>query len=172
MRVVVGRIGKPHGLKGEVTVEPRTDEVEDRFAPGELLFRSEGADLVVESSRWHSGHLLVKFNGIDDRNQSEALRGSLVEIDRSSEDSPQDSEEFYDTELQGCTVYLSDGTEMGTVKEVIHLPSQDTLVLDVLGSEVMVPFIKEFVPEVDQSRKRIVISPPPGLLPDSIGSID
>lgn len=168
MRVVVGRIGRPHGIRGAVTVECRTDEPEERFADGAaLLVATREAPLVVARSQWHSGRLLVEFEGVHDRTAAEALRGMLLEVERSDEERPGDPEEFYDSALVGCTVQTTQGARIGIVREVAHLPGQDLLVVGAEGiddAEVLVPFVMAIVPEVDLGRRVIVIDPPPGLL--------
>ncbi len=166
MRVVVGRIGRPHGIRGEVTVEPRTDEPDERFAPGAVL-QVDGPvhELVVERTHWHSGRLLVVFTGVEDRNDAEALRGLLLHVDRDEAETPEDPDEFYDSTLIGCAIELMDGSAFGLVDDVLHLPSQDMLVVKTPDErEVLVPFIGAFVPTVDVGARRIVIDPPDGLL--------
>ena len=169
MRVVVGRIGKPHGIRGQVTVESRTDEPELRFAPGtEFVIDGPLQHLTVEAVHWHSGRLLIKFEGIHDRSWAESIRNTILEVERDPHETPEDPDEFYDDQLEGCNVELLDGTVLGVVTEVIHLPSQDMLsVLRLDESEVLVPFIALFVPVVQISEKRIVIDPPAGLLENS-----
>ena len=174
MRVVVGRIGRPHGIKGEVTVEPRTDEPDERFAPGAVLLLDDPAkQLVVERMHWHSGRLLVWFRGVADRNAAEALRGLLLHVERAEDELPEDPEEFYDSSLEGCTVVLTDGSLVGVVAEVVHLPAQDLLAVRREGrSEVLVPFVEQIVPDVDLEARRIVIDPPGGLLDDESSDDD
>ncbi|MBI1351662.1 MAG: ribosome maturation factor RimM [Actinomycetales bacterium] len=165
MRVVVGRIGRPHGIRGEVTVEPRTDEPEDRFAPGAVL-AADGpvGELVVHRAQWHSGRLLVRFEGIDDRNRAEELRGVLLSIERDPDEEPDDPDEYYDSALEGCRVVLPDGTDVGEVVEVVHLPGQDLLSVRLPDErDVLVPFVEAIVPTVDATARRVVITPPPGL---------
>ena len=164
MRVVVGRIGRPHGIRGEVTVEPRTDEPDERFAPGSVLLVDDHRDLVVERLHWHSGRLLVSFAGVHDRNGAEALRGLIVQVERPSDAHPQDPEEFYDSTLTGLAVELVDGTPIGTVADVVHLPGQDLLSVRIGERDVLVPFVSAIVPTVDVPGGRLVIDPPPGLL--------
>lgn len=166
VRVTIGRIGKPHGILGEVTVEPRTDEPENRFAPGNEIMRESGSDLVVSAMHWHSGRLLLKFLGINDRNAAETLRGSILQVERDHEDQPADPEEFYDSNLVGCSVVTLDGIHIGEVKDVLHLPAQDLLVVLTGDREVLIPFVDQIVPEVDTERRVIVINPPDGLLSD------
>ncbi len=166
MRVVVGRIGKPHGVRGVVTVEPRTDEPDRRFTAGtEFVVDGSARLLKVEQTHWHSGRLLLTFEGVHDREAAETLRGILLEIDRPVDEIPEDPEEFYDDTLEGCAVELVTGEPVGTVREVVHLPSQDLLAITRPElSEVLVPFIHQFVPTVDIAARRIVIDPPSGLL--------
>lgn len=167
MRVTVGRIGKPHGIRGEVTVEPRTDEPDIRFAPGSHLLREEGPDLVVSSMHWHSGRLLLTLVGVHDRNAAEELRGTIVQVERADLETPDDPSEYYDSNLVGCLVVTVKDVSVGEVREVLHLPAQDLLVVWTGEREVLVPFVAEIVPEVDATARRIVINPPDGLLSDS-----
>lgn len=166
MRVVVGRIGRPHGIRGEVTVETRTDEPDERFAAGAVLSVDGPVhELVVERTHWHSGRLLITFEGVADRNDAEALRGLLLHVERDVEERPEDPEEFYDSMLTGCRVELADGTAVGEVVDVLHLPAQDVLVVATPDErEVLVPFVTAIVPEVDVPGRRIIIEPPAGLL--------
>lgn len=175
MRVVVGRIGRPHGIRGEVTVEPRTDEPDQRFADGAVL-SIQGTDriLVVHRAHWHSGRLLLSFDGVDDRDAAEGLRGSILEVERSADERPDDPEEFYDSQLVGCAAVIDDET-VGEVTEVVHLPAQDLLSVRLSGAadgtpDVLVPFVRAIVPTVDLAARRVVLTPPPGLLdsPDAI----
>ena len=170
LRFVVGRIGRPHGIRGEVTVEVRTDEPERHFAEGSVLLLGTMIDgpvrpVTVERVHWHSGRLLLTLAGVHDRNGAEALRGSLLQAERSEDATPDDPDEFYDSALEGCRVELEDGALVGTVREVVHLPSQDCLAVAREGAaEALIPFVTEFVPVVDIAARRIVITPPPGLL--------
>jgi len=168
VRVVVGRIGRPHGIRGEVTVEVRTDEPDLRFTPGAVL-SIEGSTrlLTVRRPHWHSGRLLVAFEGVDDRESAESLRGSILEIERSVDERPADAEEFYDSHLIGCAVVV-DGEVVGDVADVIHLPAQDLLGVRMAGAEagaaqVLVPFVHAIVTTVDLPGRRVLVTAPPGL---------
>ena len=166
MRVVVGRIGRPHGIRGQVTVEVRTDEPDERFAPGAVLsVDGPVSELVVERTHWHSGRLLISFVGVTDRGEAEAIRGLLLHVERGEDETPDEPDEYYDSSLTGCAAVLLDGSELGLVTEVLHLPSQDMLVVR-LGDErdVLIPFVSEIVPEVDIVARRVVVDPPVGLL--------
>ena len=165
MLVVVGRIGRPHGVRGAVSIEVRTDEPERRFAVGSTLLADSGRELTVTSTTWHSGRLLLTFEGYDDRSAVEGLRNQLLSVDRPEEERPEDPQEFYDSALVDCAVVDAHGAIIGTVIDVAHLPAQDMLVIRTTDDrEVLVPFIDDFVPTVDVSDKRIVITPPDGLL--------
>ncbi len=148
-----------------MSIEVRTDEPERRFAVGSHLLTDSGRELVVASSTWHSGRLLLTFEGYDDRNAIEELRNQLLSVDRPEDEEPEDPEEFYDSALEGCEVVDAAGTPIGVVQEVSHLPAHDMLVVRLPDErEVLVPFVEAFVPTIDVPGKRIVITPPDGLL--------
>jgi 16S rRNA processing protein RimM len=169
--LVVGRIGRPHGLKGEVSVEPRTDEPDRRFANGSVL-RTErnrpgaptDAALTVRDHRWHSGRLLVTFEEIADRAAAEEARGTMLVVPVDPEEAPEDPEEFYDHQLIGLSVEDGDGARLGTVVAVEHGSGQDLLHLEVGGADVLFPFVTALVPIVDVPGRRIVVDDRPGLL--------
>ncbi|MEW1611140.1 MULTISPECIES: ribosome maturation factor RimM [unclassified Streptomyces] len=167
MQLVVARIGRAHGIKGEVTVEVRTDEPELRLGPGAVLATDPAAigPLTIETGRVHSGRLLLRFEGVADRTGAEALRNTLLIADVDPEELPEDPEEFYDHQLIDLDVVLADGTEIGRITEISHLPSQDLFIVERPdGSEVMIPFVEEIVTEIDLEEQRAVITPPPGLI--------
>lgn len=164
MLVVVGRIGRAHGIRGDVSIEVRTDEPENRFIVGGELITDSGRRLRIRDVKWHSGRLLLAFDGVQDRTEVEQLRGMLLQVERDEAETPEDPEEFYDSALIGCRVVGEDGVDLGTVREVAHLPAHDLLVIDREGSEVLIPFVRDFVPEVDIAARRIVVTPPEGLL--------
>ena len=166
MDVVVGRIGRPHGIKGAVSVEVRTDDPEGRLAPGMSLRTDPPAagPLTVVDGRVHSGRLLLRFEGCLDRTDAERLRGVLLVADVDPDERPADPEEFYDHQLVGLAVRTVDGQHVGELREVLHLPGQDVLaVRRPAGDEVLVPFVSQFVPTVDVAGAVIVVDPPPGL---------
>ena len=113
--VVVGRLGRPHGIRGELTVEVRTDEPDLRLAAGSVLATDPAAagPLTVTAARWHSGRLLLAFAGVADRTGAEALRGVLLQADIDPARVPEDPAEFYDHQLVGLPVVLADGTAVG-----------------------------------------------------------
>ena len=166
-RLTVGRIGKPQGIRGEVTVEVRTDAPEVRFADGAVLFTdpAERGPLTVESSRDQNGRLVVAFEGVPDRNAAEQLRNTMLLVDASDVPLSDDPDEFHDTQLVGLRAELVGGDPLGEVTDVLHLPHGDVLVVRrEEGAEVLVPFVKAIVPDVDVRGGRLVVDPPEGLL--------
>ncbi len=160
---MVGRIGRAHGLKGEVFVEPRTDEPERRFAAGQVL--ETGAEsLTVAASRTHSGRLVVRFEEIGDRTAAEASRGTELTCPVDPDELPEDPDEFYDHQLTGLRVETTGGEAVGELERVLHGAAQDLLVIRTPEREVLFPFVSALVPEVDVAGGRIVIDDQPGLL--------
>lgn len=169
MQLVVGRIGRPHGVRGELTVEVRTDSPELRFVPGSSLSTDPAGagPLVIDDARWHSGKLLLSFAGVHDRDAAEALRNVRLVVDIPDDETPDDPEEFYDHQLVGLAAVAADGAALGTVADVLHLPSQELLAVTTPeGREVLVPFVREIVPDVDVAGGRVLLTPPPGLFDD------
>ncbi|MFG3348364.1 ribosome maturation factor RimM [Streptomyces sp. NPDC048018] len=170
MQLVVARIGRAHGIKGEVTVEVRTDEPELRLGPGAVLHTdpASAGPLTIETGRVHSGRLLLRFEGVADRTGAEALRNILLIADVDPEELPDGDDEYYDHQLVDLDVVLADGTEIGVISEISHLPSQDLFIVERPdGSELMIPFVSEIVTEIDLENQRAVIAPPPGLIDDA-----
>lgn len=175
MLLVVGRVGRAHGLRGEVLVDVRTDSPELRLGPGTVLVTDPAAagPLRVEAGRVHSGRLLLHFGGVADRTAAEALRGVLLLAEVDPDVLPEDEDEWYDHQLVGLDAVLTDGTLVGEVREVLHLPGHDVLaVTRPDGAEALVPFVTEIVPEVDLAANRLVVTPPPGLLDPLPGEAD
>jgi 16S rRNA processing protein RimM len=173
--LVVGRIGKPQGIQGEVTVQVRTDDPEARFATGAVLLTDppERGPLTVAASRWQNGRLVLAFEGVADRNEAEQLRETLLQVDARTLPPPQDEDEFHDHVLRGMAAVLVGGEPLGEVVDVLHLPHGDVLAVRRTdgGAEVLVPFVKAMVPVVDVAARRVEIAPPEGLL-DLAGSAD
>jgi 16S rRNA processing protein RimM len=171
IELVVGRIGKPHGIRGEVTVDVRTDEPERRYVDGVRLAATppKGSafphrHLTVARTRWHQGVLLVTFAELADRNEAEAARGVVLRADVPLDETPEDPEEFYDHQLVGLAAYDVDGTHLGEVAGVVH-GAQDLLRVKTPGGhEGLVPFVAALVPEVDIEAGRVVIADRPGLV--------
>ncbi|MHA7180852.1 ribosome maturation factor RimM [Arthrobacter sp. MDB2-24] len=164
MEVLVARIGKPHGIRGEVTVQLFTDAPEDRFEPGET-FRVEDAavsELTVAKARWNKDILIVGFEQVADRNQAETLRGARLFIDSDGTDDG-DDDSWYEHELVGLDARV-EGESVGKVTGLRTMAVQDLLVVELAdGHEALVPFVGEIVPEVDPEGGFVTIVPPAGL---------
>ncbi|WP_066373509.1 ribosome maturation factor RimM [Herbidospora mongoliensis] len=165
MQLVVGRIGRPHGIRGEVTVEVRTDEPGERFAPGTRLTTDPASrgPLVVENARWHKGILMLALEGVRGREAAEELRDTLIVIDSADVTPSDDPDEFHDHQLIGLVVVSVEGEPLGEVSDVLH-HGQDLLVVKRPGrDDAYVPFVKSLVPDVDLAAGRLVVAAPPGL---------
>lgn len=176
MRMLVARIGKPHGLRGEATVQVHTDVPDERFVVG-AVFETEPASagpLTLRSVRVHKGITLLGFEEIPDRTAIEAIRNTRLFVDVADElDEDDDDEGFYEDELVGLPVVTVAGEQVGTVAALDVRPVQDLLVVTLTsGDEALVPFVEEIVPEVDRDAGRVIIDPPPGLLELSSGGGD
>jgi 16S rRNA processing protein RimM len=165
--LVIGRILRPHGVRGEVVVEIHTDSPDERFRVGVEIGTDPPAagPLRISELRAHQGRLLVLFDGYADRDVSDRLRGVYLVVDRDSVPAPDDPDEFLDHQLVGLSVCTPEGETLGTVLRIEHVPANDLLVVarpD--GREALVPFVRAIVPEVDIAGGRVVITPPGGLL--------
>lgn len=177
VEVVVGVVGRPHGIRGELGVDVRTDEPETRFAVGAVLHAESAPHRHWEvlGRRWHSDRLLVRLSGITDRTQAEALRGVRLAVTVPADQRPDDDEEFYDHQLVGLAVHDHGGRVVGRVAEVVHLPSQDLLAITLdagqdagkSGEERLVPFVAALVTQVDLTAGTVTLADVPGLLADT-----
>lgn len=171
IEVLVGRIGKPHGVRGEVTIDVRSDEPERRFAVGNQLKATppQGSAsalraVTVNRIRWHQGVLLATFDEFTDRNQAEAVRGTLLHTVVDADETPEDPDEFYDHQLIGLAAYDLEGKLLGTVTKLVH-GAQDLLTIRTEDRrDALVPFVSALVPEVDVAGGRVVIADRPGLV--------
>ena len=179
MRLIVARVGRAHGLRGEVTVEVRTDVPDRRFVPGNELHVTPArrdpqpvpAKLVVSTTRDHNGVLLLGFDGVGDRSGAEALRGCLLEADVPDDETEPDA--WFDHQLVGLAALAPDGRRLGEIAGVEHSGAQDLLVVRRAdGVERLVPFVTAIVPTVDVAAGHVVVAAPGGLiedLPDASG---
>ena len=164
MQLQVARIGKPHGIRGEVTVQVLTDAPGDRFVPGTqfVVEPASAGPLTVESARWNKDILLLAFEEVETRNDAEALRGAklFIETEELDED---DDEGWYEHELVGLDVRVGDAV-VGKVSGLRTMPVQDLLVVtDQAGEEILIPFVEQIVPEVNVADKYVLLTPPAGL---------
>ena len=161
MRVIIGRIGRAHGIRGDLAVDVRTDDPDKRFAVGASVLCRHGR-LTVSSARFHSGKLLVHFDEVPDRTAAEAHHGCVLEAEIDPDEVPDDGS-FYDRQLRGLTV-LVDGEPRGTVVDVLHLPAHDSLLIESGDTQVQVPFVEALVTDVDLASGTLTVADRPGLL--------
>jgi 16S rRNA processing protein RimM len=162
LQLVVGRIGRAHGVLGEATIEVQTDDPDIRFQVGNKLTLDNGRQLTIRSSRWHNQILLLAFDGVGDRNQIEELRDQLIssDVDLGS----LAPGEYHFQQLIGCEVFQQNGELIGAVDEIVKLPGQDLLSVSRAGGQVLIPMVKQIIIEIDVLAKKIVVNPPEGLL--------
>ncbi|MBW9118673.1 ribosome maturation factor RimM [Microbacterium trichothecenolyticum] len=165
----VGRLVKAHGLKGAIKLELYTDDPEGRFVPGATFTLQvpesspwHGKPLTVREFKWMNSHPVAFFEGVDDRDAAEGLIRAILWIDEDIQASPVEQDAWFDHQLVGLDV-VRDGETVGKVARVDHLPAQDLLVVKVRDEEVLVPFVKAIVPEVDVAGGRVIVTPPAGL---------
>jgi len=167
----VGRLVKAHGLKGALKLELYTDDPDGRFVPGAMFTLQvpeaspwHGRSVTVREFRWMNSHPVVFLEGIDDRDAAESIVRAILWIDQDAS-SPAEDDAWYDHQLIGLDV-IRDGARVGRVARVDHFPSQDLLIVQPEGDderEILVPFVKAIVPEVDVVAGRVVVTPPAGL---------
>lgn len=169
MELTVGRVVKAHGITGELVVDIRTDDPEQRFAPGTTLRAQQrgepGRDYVVQAARPHGARLLVRLAGIADRDGADALRGSVFVVDSAALPPITEPDTYYDHQLEGLAVRTVVGDPIGTVTEVLHTAGGELLAIKRTdGRELLVPFVAAFVPSVSLAHRTVEIDPPDGLL--------
>lgn len=170
--ILVGRVVRPHGVRGEVKVDVQSD-VPDRFAPGRTLRivpggRGSGFAAEILTSRPHKGALLVRFAGVDDRDAAESLRAARIEIEEDDVPPPPDGA-YYHYQLVGCLCVDRREGEIGTVVGVVENGGGDLLVVereaeDGARERIPVPFADAFLGEIDVEGRRIELDLPPGLI--------
>lgn len=165
VEVVVGVVGRAHGVRGEVAVELRTDEPDRRFAPGQQLRAEDSSrSFTVASARDHAGGLLVRFEEVADRTTADTVRGTRLVADVDVAVRPLHPEEFYDRQLIGLVARTASEADVGHVVAILHLPHQDLLELDTAHGRRLIPFVEAFVPEIDVEGGWLKIAAVPGLL--------
>jgi len=171
----VGRLTKAHGLKGGLKLELFTDDPDRRFTPGATFTLQvpdtspwHGKRLELAELRWYNGMPVGFFADVADRSAAESLVKAILWVDQDPEEAAE-PDAWYDHQLVGLDV-VRDGRTVGVIDRLEHLPAQDLLVVTVDGGrEVLIPFVRAIVPEVDVANRRVVVTPPEGLfevLPD------
>lgn len=170
----VGRLVKAHGLKGALKLELYTDDPDGRFTPGAVFTLQvpvsspwHGKTVTVREFRWMNSHPVVFLDDIEDRDAAESIVRAILWIDNDADSAPVEEDAWYDHQLVGLSI-VRDGSVVGTVARVDHLPAQDLLIVRPTGEdrEVLVPFVKAIVPDVDMAAGRITVTPPAGLFED------
>lgn len=168
----VARLLKAHGLKGAIKLELYTDDPARRFTPGAMFDLQvptssawHGKTLELSELRWYNGHPVAFFVGVADRTAAETLIKAILWVDQDAAELPEESDAWYDHQLVGLRA-LRDGSPVGVVARVDHLPAQDLLAIKTDAGEVLVPFIKLFVPAVDLAAGTVTLTPPAGLFED------
>jgi 16S rRNA processing protein RimM len=167
----VGRLTKAHGLKGGLKLELFTDDPDRRFTPGASFSLQvpetspwHGKRIELAELRWYNSHPVGFFAGVTDRTAAESLVKAILWIDQDPAEVAE-PDAWYDHQLIGLDV-LRDGEVVGVIDRLEHLPAQDLLVVAVGEREVLVPFVRAIVPEVDVEARRVVVTPPDGLFED------
>lgn len=161
--IKVGFLRKPHGLHGFLKVTPLTEFVDERFAPGDsLLLELNGAihdkELVVQESRWHGDDLLVKFEGFDGVESVQHLRNAYLLLPDDMERLDLEEDDFYADELVGLQVFAHNGSHLGAVRRLYEYPSHPILQVEKGHQELMIPFVKALIDEVDLDQGRIILT--------------
>ena len=165
----VGRLVKAHGLKGAIKLELYTDSPNERFAPGSVLELQVpesspwfGKTVTVNELRWYNQAPVIFLKDVDDRTTAESLIKAILLVDTDVSALPVEPDAWYDHQLVGLKV-LRDNQQIGQVIRVDHLPAQDLLAVETASGEVLVPFVKAIVPEVDIQSGSLTVTPPGGL---------
>ncbi|THE07110.1 ribosome maturation factor RimM [Microbacterium oleivorans] len=171
----VGRLVKAHGLKGALKLELFTDDPDGRFVPGAVFTLQvpesspwHGKTVTVKEFKWMNSHPVVFLDGIDDRSGAESIVRAILWVDQDSTAPVVEDDAWYDHQLVGLDV-VREGAVIGRVSRIDHFPSQDLLSVQLTGDqdrEVLVPFVRAIVPEVDMAARRLVVTPPAGLFED------
>lgn len=164
---VVGRIARPHGIRGQVVVNAESDFLEDRYQPGAEFFTKRGdtvSTITLTSVRFHRGRPIVGLDGVDTMTEAEGWAGIELRIPR-EQLAPLPDGVFYNHDLVGCLVVTRDGAEIGTVRDVEGGLGGSRLVIDGgAQGEILLPLAEVMCPVIDVAGKRIVANPPEGLL--------
>jgi 16S rRNA processing protein RimM len=164
--VAMGRFGPPHGVSGQVLLEPLTDDPEGRLVVGAPLHtfrRGVEGTVVLAGRHWHSGRLVVTVEGVDDRTGAEALRGTMV-VRREDEAGDPGEGAYWDHQLVGLRVVTPEGAPVGEVTDVVHTSAQPLLQVALPGGgQGLLPFVAPLVPDVDLAAGTLTAVVPEGL---------
>ena len=156
VEVLVGVVGRAHGIRGDVFIDVRTDEPGRRFQPGSGFRLASGKKVVLERIRWHRGRLVASFRGYPDRTVVETLRGERLFVDVPADETPSEPEEYFDRQLVGLRALGADGR-----------PAQDCLAVETSSGRRLVPFVSALVPRVDLVAGEVQFADVGGLLEET-----
>lgn len=155
LEVVVGRVGRAHGVRGDFAVIEHSDEPEIRFAPGaKLRLENQSQSFEVVSRKRVSGRLVIHLAGVDDRDQVAKMQGKLLVTDVDATQTPDNPDEFYDRQLIGLRLVSSGGRDFGEITEIWHPPAQDVLV----AGQITVPLVSALVEKVDIQAGKVLLT--------------
>ncbi len=162
--LVVGQVAKPHGVRGEVSVLPLTD-LPERFNWIDVIYIGENAPVpvAIESTRFHKGRPLLKLSGYDTREQAARLRGQLLQVPE-DQAIPLEENEYFIFQVLGLSVETIEGSQLGTLTDVIETGANNVFVVKGSQGEILIPDIPDVVSSIDFEQKRMIIHPLPGLL--------
>ena len=153
----IGVVVRPQGLKGEIKIQPWTDNAEQWLDFSHCLRKINGnmREEPIESVRVQDGFVYVRLQGVEDRDKAEALRGAVLSIERKYLPEPEEGAYFI-ADLIGCRVWDDEGRELGVMKDVWNYPANDVYVVKTVKGEVLVPALKTVLASVDVDEKKIV----------------
>ena len=163
---VVGRVARPHGLKGQVVINPETDFIEERFAAGAVVWMKAdggGQELTVASMRVQNGRPIVGFVGFDRIEDVERLAGQELRVPEDALQ-PLQAGTYYEHQLVGCAVETTGGGRVGEVAKVEGGAGASRLVIDGPRGEILIPLAVDICVDIDVANRMIRINPPQGLL--------
>ncbi|MPY87673.1 MAG: ribosome maturation factor RimM [Luteitalea sp.] len=163
---VVGTVARPHGIRGEVAVDPQTAFPRERFRRGAQMFVKRAGQveaLTVRGCRPHQSRLLVSFDGVTTRTAAEALGRVELRVPESALQ-PLPPDTYYQHDLVGCRVRLTSGELVGEVAGYDEVGDARRLVVHTTRGEVLIPLVRSMCLSVDTGAKEIVVDPPEGLL--------
>ena len=172
----VGRLTKPHGLKGGIKIELYTDNPELRFTSGAVFHLQVPEDslwfertITIRELRWFNGVPVAFFDEVPDRTAAESIVRAILWIDEATVEAGEEENAWYDHQLVGLEVRSGtvDGPVLGTVAEVQHFPAQDLITVKTPNGSVLVPFVEAIVPQVDPAAGVMIVTPPAGLFDES-----
>ncbi len=167
MKVEVGKIVNTHGVKGEIKIKSDSDFIETRFQPGEVVqIEREGKEPLefkIASYRMHKGLHMLTFEGINNINDIEYLKGETIVQERDHEEIELGEHEYFYSDIIGCTVFDDEDTPIGRVTEIFETGANDVWVVKG-DKEYLIPYIADVVKDIDVEGRSIKITPMEGLL--------